>query len=449
MIISVAGTRDWSIRVRLTVVTGGLATLVCLGVSALIVIGVRGRVAGYKTEQAAGSALRVVHLIKREQLPKLLPPSDGEIAQVLDTKGRVAAATPQLAGKPPIATFRPGEDSVRADRVLCPPRGLPGCQTVISFRVYQADGDWTVYVSVPVIPWWVSTTLIIVLVVASLLLVLLTIAGAWRTVGRTLAPVDAIRAELAEITATGPGRRVPVPRNRDEIRRLAETANATLDRLEAALEQLRRFTSDASHDLRSPITAARAQIEAALLHPDVTDWPATATAVLAGLDRLQAIVTDLLTLARLDAGVPSVREPVDLGRLVSAELSRHVRSVEVITDLRPGVTVLADRLKLTRLLTNLVDNAERHADTTITVTVRKDAGRAVLEVLDDGAGIAPADRETVFQRFARLDAARSRDAGGTGLGLPIARQIAESHGGTLTIADSPRGARFVLHLRLP
>jgi signal transduction histidine kinase len=112
------------------------------------------------------------------------------------------------------------------------------------------------------------------------------------------------------------------------------------------------------------------------------------------------------------------------------------------------VIIRGDVLRLGRLLTNLMDNAERHAVDTITVSVRVEGDWAVLEVLDDGAGIAQDQREVVFRRFTRLDAARNRDAGGTGLGLPIARQIAEAHGGTLTIEDSDQGARFVLRLPL-
>ena len=138
---------------------------------------------------------------------------------------------------------------------------------------------------------------------------------------------------------------------------------------------------------------------------------------------------------------------------------RHHMSKRCEYSLEPGVMVIGDRLRLGRLLTNLVDNAERHADSTITITVRHAPngehdgqrfphGIAVLEVIDDGPGIDPDKRELVFQRFARLDAARNKDAGGTGLGLPIARQIAEASGGTLRIEDSPRGARFVLRLPL-
>src|SRR3984893_27285 len=168
--------------------------------------------------------------------------------------------------------------------------------------------------------------------------------------------------------------------------------------------------------------------------------------VLAGVDRLQAIVTDLLTLARLDAGAPLTRNLTDLGRLGGAGLDRRTYRMEIVKDLRQNVFVDCDRLRIIRVLVNLLDNAERHATSQITVIVRADGPTTTLEVIDDGAGIAPEHRETVFDRFTRLEASRDRDAGGTGLGLAIAREIAEAHQGTLTVQDSERGARFVLRL---
>jgi signal transduction histidine kinase len=434
------------IRVRLALATSGLTAVVCLIMAILAMVGVRGKAEDYVREQASGAALGVVHLIQSDRLPSRLTTDRVEAIQVLDADRRVVASTAQLAGKPPIATFRPGEDSDRADRVLCPPTELTGCKIVVALRAYAQDGEWIVYAAKPNVQWYVSTRIIGFFVGVSALLVLLTAVGTSRTVSRTLAPVDAIRAELAEITATESARRVPVPKNHDEMRPLAETVNATLDRLEGSLKQLQRFTSDASHDLRSPITAIRTRIEEALLYPDDVDWPATAEDVLESLDRLQAIVTDLLTLARLDAGVPRCSDSIDLPGLVSAELERSHRTMKVTTDLQSKVTVVGDRLKLNRLLTNLLDNAERHACNEIIVTVRAEEGTAVLEVLDDGTGIPPDLRETVFQRFARLDAARYMDANGSGLGLAIAREIARAHGGTLTIEDSPRGARFVMRI---
>ncbi|WP_433332099.1 sensor histidine kinase [Spirillospora sp. CA-294931] len=441
--------KTWSIRARTTLTAGAIVTLICAVLTTLLIVGVHGRAVDYQDQRVSTAALRVVHVIKRERLTTTLPEQEGtEVLQVLDPADRVIAATRNVAGAPPIASFKPTGDNVVATRRLCPPHGLDGCMNVASFRVYQRDGDWTVYSADYVVPWYVSADLCLFLISSSLLLILLAAIRTWRTVDQTLAPVDAIRSELAEITVTDPSRRVTVPDNRDEIRLLAETANATLDRLGLALERQRRFTSDASHDLRSPIAGARAQLEEALMFPDEADWPRTGRNVLASLDRLQAIVTDLLELARLDADAWNERERVDLAALVTIELTRSVRGKDLATDLGEGATVRGDRLRLARLLTNLLDNAERHAAARVEVRVRVEDGMAVLEVADDGEGIDPADREVVFQRFARLKDAKERDADGTGLGLPIAREIARAHGGTLTLEDSPKGALFVLRIPL-
>jgi signal transduction histidine kinase len=440
-----------SLRARMTLATGAVAALVCIGVSVLCLILV-GRQENYDAQARATMGWdRVLPIIKQGHLPAvLLYHKDGPI-QVLDVHDHVVAATPRLVGKPPIATLRPTDNKQLTQRTLCHPDGLKGRRTVDLFKVYQPDGIWLIDVAVPWVPWYGNSTALFLVISASVLTTTMMTVGVSQAVGKTLAPVDAIRTELAEITGDGLDRRVPVPKKYEESKLLAETVNATLDRLEGAYQQLRQFTSDASHDLRSPITAMRTQVEEALMYPDDTDWPRMATAALAGIERLQAIVTDLLTLARLDARAPLTREPADLGQLVGAELDRRTSRMQIVKDLHHNVVINCDRLQITRVLANLLDNAERHATSQITVTVRADSPRAdgstaTLEVIDDGAGIAAEHREKVFDRFTRLDASRSRDAGGTGLGLAIARQIAQAHQGTLTIGDSTQGARFVLRL---
>ena len=435
-----------SLRTRMTLAAGAAAALVCLAIGMVVLISLHGREVNDNRQRVVEATERVVVLIREGRLPRVLRPHDVTAVQVLDARRRVAAASQNLAGRPPIATFHPSGGNLTAVRDLCPPAGLTGCMTVASHWAIQPDGDWVVYAARPVTAAYGGSTVLPLLGAVSLLVTVMTAVGAHRVVGRTLAPVDAIRAELVEITGTGLGRRVPVPENRDEIRALAETVNGTLDRLESAYDQLRRFTSDASHDLRNPITGMRVRLEEALMHPDGRDWPETARAVLESVDRLQAVVTDLLTLARLDADEPAALVPVDLGELVTGEVDRHVHTVRVTEVLSQGVVVEGDRVRLGRLLANLLDNAERHAEARITVTVRAEGDTAVLEVLDDGEGIAAEQREVVFQRFARLEASRRRDPDGTGLGLAIAREIAEAHGGTLGVEDSDQGARFVLRL---
>jgi signal transduction histidine kinase len=429
----------------MTLLAGVVAALVCIGVSVLVLAFVRSAETYDARDQLAGASDQVLSMIKQGSLPHLLRPRDDEAIQVVNAHGRSFDATPQLAGRPPIAAFRAAR-GMQAERTLCPPAGLKGCMIVLALKVPLRDGNWLIYTATPQVAWYGNSTVLTMVIGASVLTTAMMAAGTFLAVGKTLAPVDTIRTELAVITATGLNRRVPVPRHQDEIRMLAETVNDTLDRLEGAYEQLRHFTSDASHDLRSPITAMRTQLEEALMYPADTDWPRMTEALLGAVERQQALVTDLLAIARLDAGAPLARDRTDLAQLVEAELDCHPREIKVVRKLQKGVFTRCDRLGLARLLTNLMDNAERHATSQIMVIVRSCEAMASMEVIDDGAGIATELREVVFKRFTRLDASRSRDAGGTGLGLSIARQIAEAHQGTLTIEDSPAGARFVLRL---
>lgn len=286
------------------------------------------------------------------------------------------------------------------------------------------------------------------LLVAAPLLLLLVAASTWFATGRALRPVEAIRGEFTRLTAQNLGRRVPVPRTGDEIARLAATLNDTLSRLEQATRRERQFVADASHELRSPLANVRTPLEVAARYPDRADWPDVAAGALEDLDRLESLITDLLTLARLDTGPEIPLTPLDLGELVREVTERRPPGPAAWTVEADDDTVVAGhRTHLARLLTNLLDNADAHAASSATLRLHAADGHAVLDVRDDGPGIPPAERERVFERFARLDTARTRAAGGTGLGLALARDIATLHGGTLTVADSERGAH--IRLRLP
>ncbi|MDP9864206.1 MULTISPECIES: sensor histidine kinase [Streptosporangium] len=273
-------------------------------------------------------------------------------------------------------------------------------------------------------------------------LLLLVAALTWLAVGRALAPVSAIRAEMADITASDLHRRVPVPRSRDEIARLAETMNRTLDRLELAVDRHKRFVADAAHELRSPLAVLRTRLELAPPGP-------LAAEALTDVERIQALTSDLLLLARLDAGEPACHGEVDLGQVAAEEaaLSRPRPEIRVGLEVAADVVVRGSAEELRRLVANLVDNAVRHADSAVTVRLALEDGEAVLDVCDDGPGIPAEHREAVFDRFTRLDEARDRDAGGSGLGLAIARDIAVRHGGGLHVAEGDPGAR--LRARFP
>jgi signal transduction histidine kinase len=261
------------------------------------------------------------------------------------------------------------------------------------------------------------------------------------TASRVLRPVEAMRAEVAEINEHNLTRRVPVPSSDNEIARLGATLNETLGRVHRAVEDTRRFVADASHELRSPLAALRAELEIALSHPHLADWPTVVKAALEDAERLQELTTDLLLLARLDADALDKQDTVDLTAVVRREVSRRGM---VTLEADDHVLVPGRRAQLSRLLGNLLDNAERHAGTAVIVRLRGGPA-ATLEVIDDGPGIPEADRERVFDRFTRLDEARTRAAGGAGLGLAIARRIATRHDGTLeaTDAEGYRGIRFV------
>lgn len=440
----------WSVRTRLTVIASAMMALLCSTASVSVLYTVRETAETYTTRAVVDTAERFGYLVQRRPPPPVMLDEAVAGLQIIDPGGRIASTTAGIAGQPRMTELQPDGPEPQAQRGFCRSPAFPGqCMTIAALRVPRDDGAWTVYAADYAVPWHVTPRLLLTVIIISSVLTMCTGLGTYLTVRRALAAVDAITDELSSITATDLSRRVPVPKFRDEIRRLAKAANQTLDRAESAVEQQRRFASDVSHDLRTPLTAVRAEVEAALLHPAETDWTATGEAVLNSIDRLQALVADLLQVAQLDAGATQPKlERIDLAELAARELDSRQRKVDVERALSPGVTVVGDRLSLSRLLNNVLDNCERHAESVIRVTVGHEGGTAVLEVLDDGPGIPPELREVVFQRFTRLDAARDKDAGGTGLGLSIARQIAQAHDGTLTIQDSPTGARFVLRLPL-
>ncbi|QLE70236.1 HAMP domain-containing protein [Streptomyces rectiverticillatus] len=277
---------------------------------------------------------------------------------------------------------------------------------------------------------------------------LLVAALAWTAARRSLRPVEAIRQEVAEITDTSLDRRVPVPDARDPVRLLALTTNTTLDRLETAVETQRRFVADASHELRSPIAALRYELETALAHPDTIDAHQTLHNALSATRRIHTLTEDLLLLARPDH--PATHSLIDLAGL-AAELVHEYqhRGHPVSLRARPGqAPVRGDGAQLHRLLRNLLDNAVRHAHTTVTLDITTDGRAHTITIHNDGTPLAPDDYEHIFERFTRLDEARTRDTGGSGLGLAIARDIAERHHGTLTAhSDHPHpGTTFTLLL---
>jgi signal transduction histidine kinase len=282
--------------------------------------------------------------------------------------------------------------------------------------------------------------------VVSALLGLLT----WVALGRMLAPVESITRQVAAISDAELDQRVPVPRTGDEIAELAGTMNAMLQRLEEARDRQQTFVADASHELQSPLTRLRTQLEVARATP-VPDWGEVTTDLLADCGEMEALVRDLLFLARDDRGAGRVAERVELVDLddVVLEEAARVRSaarLEVSTDQVSAAPVRGSRDQLRRLSRNLLENAVTAAASRVEVSLRADGPGAVLVVEDDGPGIPPDERDRVFERFVRLDGARDRQSGGSGLGLAIVSAIARRHGGGVSVEDTASGARLVVRL---
>jgi signal transduction histidine kinase len=285
-----------------------------------------------------------------------------------------------------------------------------------------------------------------VLGVGLALLVVLAAVLIWWVVGRALAPVDAMREVVDRIQASDLDERVEIVKQNDEISRLGITLNRMLARLQEASSRQRLFAAAASHELRSPLSAIRTELEVGLTYPDQTDWKVVANESLIEVERLEHLARDLAQLTRLHANVPVVRaEPCDLALLVEAELGRRGVPTGVVhrAELRP-VTIVAPKDSVIRVLRNLLDNAERHAATEIVVAtgIIADPPTAQLLVGNDGPPVPDAEWERIFDPFTRLDDARDLDEGGTGLGLAIARGLVESLGGTLSVAAVATGAAF-------
>nr|WSW44170.1 HAMP domain-containing histidine kinase [Streptomyces sp. NBC_01001] len=463
---------------RRAAVAAALAMTAVLGVGGLwLYTLLRTNLLDNTTNRTELAARKVAAQLDGRALPpggRLPAPESGvDLVLVRDAQGRTVASTGDLGDTPGLGGLRPpasgasgasgapgasgasgasGEDSRSA--VLPPAR--PGAERR-AVVVVDAPGAHEVY-AVTVLGDVDDATRAIALglLAGAPPLIGFAAALAWWVTGHALRPVTAIRTGLAAVTASELDRRVPDPGGADEIADLARTVNDTLDRLERSDARQRQFTADASHELRNPLAAVRSRLEVALDRPDRE----SVAAALADTERLQRIAADLLLLARLDGGpVPAPRtEPVDLALLAAEDLARRPSPrVPLPLDAPAPVPAAGDPARLERALANLVDNALRHARTQVVVRAAAEsaeypggAGWTVLEVEDDGPGIPAADRDRVFERFVRLDADRGRAGGGTGLGLPIVREIARAHGGEAR-ALPPRagGPGIRLVVRLP
>jgi signal transduction histidine kinase len=433
--------RRLNLRARLILIgAGGLAVGFALGGAGLVAA------LGYALQrtvdtEAMSTARDVAALVDAGELPQPVPVAGATLVQVVDTQNRVRSAS--IGADRLVGLLRPDETAATrgGERLVLPGdrAGVNGPLRVVAVPAGPADDPQTVVVALPFGETLRSVRLLrTTLLVAYPLLVGGVAVVAWRVVGATLRPVEALRAGAETITGAGGAGRLPVPDGADEIHRLAVTLNGMLDRLEAARARQRAFVADAAHELRSPLANLRVQLEVAQL----LDEPVATEDLLADTGRLIRLVDDLLLLARADDAPPQAARhaPVELVGLVR-ELAQSYAGARVPVEVKildAPLWLDGDPDALRRALANLIDNAVRHA--TGHVTVEAAAG-PVLAVTDDGSGIPPADRDRVFSRFTRLDEGRARDAGGAGLGLPIARELARQHGGTILLTDANPGLR--------
>jgi heavy metal sensor kinase len=286
----------------------------------------------------------------------------------------------------------------------------------------------------------------------------LAIAGGYFLAGRVLAPVGAMADKAREISAESLAERLPVDNAQDEFGRLATVFNDTLSRLQDAFERLRRFTADASHELRTPLTAMRSVGEVALQNPlDSSAYRDVIGSMLEEVDRLTRLVESLLTLTRADSGkVQLAPDTLDLGALARNVIDQlrvlaDEKGQNLTIQAPTSVQVVGDAALLRHALMNLVHNAIKYtpAHGTIGVALRaKSPGEAVIEVQDSGPGIPATHQNRIFDRFYRVDAGRSREEGGVGLGLAIARWAIEANGGRIELAsDGRNGSLFRILLQ--
>lgn len=377
--------------------------------------------------------------------------SEGEaVVQILSADGEVVGSSRRSATSA-LSPLRPPVGQTRSAELDLDMLNQSGEWKVVTTAVASAGSTYYVEVAVPIrIQRQTVQTVAIFLLGGSPLLLGAVAAAVWILVGRALRAVEQIRTSVAEIDARRLAARIDVPPSRDELAALAQTMNMMLDRLHRSDRAQRAFVSDASHELRSPLATLSTAAELAERSQDEATRTRLLQTMNSELTRMRGLVENLMTLARTDAdNTSSQATDIDLDDLLDHE-ARRLRATsqhQVQLTLEP-VRITAEMSRVAQPLRNLVDNAERHALTTIRLSLLTRQDRAVIWVDNDGPTIAPPDRERIFERFVRLDDSRSRDAGGSGLGLAISRAGLESQGGDITVMDTPDGwCRF--HVTLP
>ncbi|MER6352480.1 ATP-binding protein [Streptomyces sp. NPDC001634] len=441
-----------SLRLRLTAAAALIIAVALVGAACLLVVWLRMSLITGLDQTALQRAQVIAANVDNGSLARTLPASgDGDTAvQVIGARGAVLSSSANLAGKRALFDFAPTSSGTpQAHSVHGLPLNGDGTWRAVALAAGSSRSPVTVYVAVPTAAVkhnLAQLTVGLAIAVPSAVAVLTGVV--WLLTGRALRPVEALRAQTAEITACDLGRRLDVPPADDALGRLARTLNDLLARLDVSTQRQRQFVADAAHELRSPLSSLHTQLEVAVRHPGSADWRARGPALIEESERLSRLVDNLVGLARLDARPRLRKRPVDLEEIVFHEVSHARRRTALVIDQRAvsAARVNGDGDALGRVVCNLLDNAIRYAVERIEVSLCVHDGSAGLVVADDGPGIPEADRSRVFDRFTRLDGARARDTGGSGLGLAIVHDVVAAHGGHIRIEDNAPGARIVVSI---
>ncbi len=439
---------------------GRLMTIGVLGVAGALVLGgvilyavLASSLTRTVQSTALASAQEVALLVSSGRIPDPVPASGAQVVQVLSADNRVLTGSLTADRLTALVTPEEKARALAGDIVVVAGNraGVSGGLQVSAVEAASGTDRVTVVAALPTADLESATrTLRNLLLIVFPLLLLVCALIAWRVIGAALKPVEELRSGAASIDGSSTDERLPVPPTRDEIAALATTLNEMLDRVAGARRTQRAFVADAAHELRSPLATMRTQLEVATRLGEGGRLPDD---LLPEVARLSSLVEDLLLLARADDGGASsarVTGAVELGELVDEVAARYgtapvpVRRAAA-ADLET-VSVDASYDDLYRALTNLVDNAVRHASSEVELSLTMGGGTARIGVTDDGHGIPEEDRERVFDRFTRLDEARDRDSGGTGLGLAIARELLRRNGSQVSLEDAGPGVRAVVTL---
>jgi two-component system OmpR family sensor kinase len=382
--------------------------------------------------------------------PRPLVEADESFAQVIDARGAILDATPLVASQPLLSEqqlARAREETVLVDRVTLPGRDEPVRLLATPVEAQNQRLVVVVGASLEEREEALESLRNQLLIGGPIALLLASFAG-YLLAGAALRPVESMRRRAAEISASTPGQRLPVPPARDEISRLGETLNEMLARLEAALARERRFVADASHELRTPLALLKAELELALTRKrKPAELEAAVRSAAEETDRLSQLAEDLLVLARADQGeLPLRRSECDVDELLGRVANRfgrraHEAAREVELGGDPGLSVTGDQLRLEQALGNLVENSLRHGRGRILLKAARNGERIELHVIDEGEGFPKIFLPKAFEPFSRADEARG--SGGSGLGLAIVDVVARAHRGSAHAANLDGGGTDV------